>query len=112
MDPWSKGDYSRHIRQEPMVVEKLPEDNPPIDRVPGRGLLVLPILEARRRWNGGENRDAGLSPRPAGARGENGPRGGARGWTRLPGPLVARPGGGLRQMAGWVGPGPPPALLQ
>src|SRR4051812_36406 len=54
MDPWSKGDYSRIIREASMVVEKLPEVIPPSGRVPGRGLLVLPILEARRRRNRGE----------------------------------------------------------
>src|SRR3954463_1040035 len=37
-----------------MVVEKLREVVPPSGRVPGRGLLVLPILEARRRRNRGE----------------------------------------------------------
>ena len=37
-----------------MVVEKLPEVVPPSGRVPGSGLLVLPILEARRRRNRGE----------------------------------------------------------
>src|SRR4051812_40965572 len=37
-----------------MVVEKLPEVVPPSGRVPGRGLLVLPILEERRRRNRGE----------------------------------------------------------
>src|ERR1041385_6645802 len=54
MDPWSKVDYSRIIREASMVVEKLPEVNPPSGRVPGRGLLVLPILEVRRRRNRGE----------------------------------------------------------
>ena len=34
-----------------MVVEKLPVVILPSGRVPGRVLLVLPILEARRRWN-------------------------------------------------------------
>src|SRR4051812_40200565 len=29
MDPWSKVDYSRHIREASMVMEKLPEVNPP-----------------------------------------------------------------------------------
>ena len=29
-----------------MAVEKLPEVNPPFGRVPGRGLLTLPISEA------------------------------------------------------------------
>src|ERR1041385_4515710 len=37
-----------------MVVEKLPKVVPPSGRVPGRGLLVLPILEARRQRNRGE----------------------------------------------------------
>src|SRR3954467_13375446 len=54
MDPWSKVDYSLFIREASMVVEKLPEVVPPSGRVPGRGLLVLPILEARRRRNRGE----------------------------------------------------------
>src|SRR3954470_21723416 len=54
MDPWSKVDYSRIIREASMLEEKLPEVNPPADRVPGRGLLALPILEARRQWKRGE----------------------------------------------------------
>ena len=54
MDPWSKVYYSRHIREASMVVEKLPEVIPPSGRVPGRGLLMLPILEALRRRNRGE----------------------------------------------------------
>ena len=37
-----------------MVERRLPEVNPPSGRVPGRGLLVLPISEARRRRNRGE----------------------------------------------------------
>jgi len=68
MDPWSKGDYSRLIREALMVVERLPEVIPPSGRVPGRGLLMLPILEALRRRNRGENRDAGFLPRVSGAR--------------------------------------------
>src|ERR1043165_4733694 len=68
MDPWSKVDYSWIIREASMVVDKLPEVNPPSGRVPGRGLLVLPILEARRRWNRGEiakkgSRQGGFSSR-------------------------------------------------
>ena len=51
MDPWSKVDYSWLIREASMVVEKLPEVNPPSDRVMGRGLLAAPILESRRRQN-------------------------------------------------------------
>src|SRR4051812_29975062 len=37
-----------------MVEERLPEVNPPSVRVPGRGLLALPILVARRQRNRGE----------------------------------------------------------
>src|SRR3954468_6158262 len=51
MDPWSKGDYSRIIREASMVVEKVPVVILPYGRVPGRVLLALPILEARRRRN-------------------------------------------------------------
>ena len=53
MDPWSKVDYSRLIREVSMVVEKLPVVVLPSDRVAGRVLLMLPILEARRRQNKG-----------------------------------------------------------
>src|SRR4051812_18032420 len=56
MDPWSKGGYSWHIREALMVVEKLPEINPPSDRVPGQGLLTIQISGSRRRRNNGENR--------------------------------------------------------
>src|SRR3954462_6691947 len=54
MDPWSKVDYLRIIREASMVVEKLPEVDPPSGRVLGRGLLALPILEAQRRRNRGK----------------------------------------------------------
>src|SRR3954468_23994369 len=37
-----------------MVERRLPEVVPPSGRVPGRGLLVLPFSEARRRRNRGE----------------------------------------------------------
>ena len=55
MDPWSKGDYSRIVREASMVVEKVPVVILPSGRVPGRVLLVLPILEsaaaAKQRWD-------------------------------------------------------------
>src|ERR1041384_4533175 len=54
MDPWSKGNYSRVIREASMVERRLPEVGPPSGRVPGRGLLVLPISEVRRRRNRGK----------------------------------------------------------
>src|SRR4051812_7010703 len=49
MDPWSKGDYSRHIREASMVMEGLPEVVPPSGRVPRQLLLAAPILKRRRR---------------------------------------------------------------
>src|ERR1041385_4926937 len=53
-DPWSKVNYSRHIREASMVKGKLPEVDPPSGRVPGRSLVELPIWEPRRRRNRGE----------------------------------------------------------
>src|SRR4051812_18929974 len=70
MDPWPKVDYSRHIREASMVVERSSEVNPPSGRVPRRGLLALPILEARRR-NREVNPDAGFSSRVSATRGKN-----------------------------------------
>src|SRR4051812_45538499 len=49
MDPWSKGDYSRYIREASMAMEGLPEVVPPSGRVPGQLLLAAPILKRRRR---------------------------------------------------------------
>src|SRR4051812_41492929 len=54
MDPWSKVDYSRHIREASMAMEKLPEVNPSFGRVPGQHLLAAPILKRRRRWRNKE----------------------------------------------------------
>src|ERR1041384_3115224 len=55
MDPWSKEDYSRHIWEALMVVEKLPEINPPSGRLPGQVCLAILILESRRQRNSDEN---------------------------------------------------------
>src|SRR3954467_7813756 len=71
MDPSSKVDYSRSIREASMVVEKLLEVNPPSGRVPGRGLLVLLILEARRLRNRGEIAKKGSVPEGFSSRGIN-----------------------------------------
>src|ERR1041385_1333713 len=103
-DPWSKGNYSRHVREASMVERRLPEVVPPSGRVPGRSLLVLPISEARRRRNRSEIAKKGSSfegfPRrriyrrrgqPGGAPGVQAPpwRGQPLGRaTRAPGPLV------------------------
>src|SRR3954468_14305185 len=100
MDPWSKVDHSRVIREASTVVEKLSKVNPPSGSVVGRGLLVLPILEARQRRNRGENRDEGLPSRVFGARGKYRPKGALGG-----GPSPQAP---WRHLAAWVGLGSPP----
>src|ERR1044071_9883292 len=100
MDPWSKVDYSRFIREASMVVEKLPEVIPPSGRVPGRGLLVLPVLESRRRWNRGEIAKKGSVPKGFSSRGINRRKGAARGGPGAPGAPPARPGGPPRPPAG------------
>src|SRR4051812_42977081 len=79
MDPLSKVDYSWFIREASMVVEKLPEVVPPSGRVPGRGLLVLPILEAQRQRNRGEIVKKGSRHGGFTSRGLYGRRGAARG---------------------------------
>src|SRR4051812_11284192 len=97
MDPWSKVDYPRLIREASMVVEKLPEVNPPSGRVPGQGLLAAPILESQRRRNRGEIAKKGSVLEGFGGRGKYRPKGGqgvvpgVQGGraTRAPAPLVA-----------------------
>src|SRR3954465_10102545 len=91
MDPWSKVDYSRFIREASMVVEKLSEVVPPSGRVPGRCLLVLPILEARRRWNRGEIAKKGSRLGSFPSQRIYGRRGAVRGATRGLGGPLARP---------------------
>src|SRR4051812_954145 len=54
MDPWSKGDYSRHIREASMDMDGLPEGVSPSDRVPEQLLQAAPILKRRRRRYRGE----------------------------------------------------------
>src|ERR1043165_741810 len=49
MEPWSKVDYSRHIREASMEMEGLPKVIPPSGRVPGQRLLADPILKRRRQ---------------------------------------------------------------
>src|SRR4051812_47627359 len=84
IDPWSKVDYSRFIREASMVVEKLSEVVPPSGRVPGRGLLVLPILEVRQPRNIGEITKKGSVPEGFSSRGINRRKGEARGGPGAP----------------------------
>src|SRR3954469_19643338 len=88
MDPWSKGDYSRHIREASMAMDGLPEGVPPPGRVTGQLLLAAPILKRRRRRYREENGNSrlifgvsstGIKYRPKGA-----PRGGHRAARRVP----------------------------
>src|SRR3954471_7763402 len=53
-DPWSKGDYSRYIREASMAMDGLPEGVPPFGRVPEQLLQAAPILKRRRRRYRGE----------------------------------------------------------
>src|SRR4051812_34143433 len=103
MDPWSKVDYSRFIREASMVVEKLPEVIPPSGRVSGRGLMVLPILEARRRRNRGEIAKKGSVPEGFSSWGINRRKGAARGGPGAPG----APWRGQRWGRALWPPGPP-----
>src|SRR3954469_9542812 len=47
MDPWSKGDYSRHIREASMAMDGLPEGGSPSGRVPEQLFHAAPILKWR-----------------------------------------------------------------
>src|SRR4051812_30578102 len=111
MDPWSKGDYSQLIREASMVVERLPVAVLPSGRVPGRVLLVLPILEARRRRNKDEIVKKGSVLEGFRMRGKYMPKGVTRGGEGGPGAPPARPGGGPRGQAAWAAPGSPLAPL-
>ena len=107
MDPWSKVDYSRLIREASMVVEKLPVVVLPSGRVPERVLLMLPILEALRRQNRGEIAKKGAGLEGFGTRGIYMRRGVARGGAGAPGAPWRSQGWGR---ARWP-PGPPLAPL-
>src|SRR6187399_723988 len=110
MDPWSKVDYSRLIREASMVVEKLPVVVLPSSRVPGRVLLMLPILEALRRRNRGEIAKKGSILEGFGTRGIYRRRGAVRGGAGAPGapPGAARGGAapGGRLGLPWLPSGP------
>src|SRR6187399_927058 len=111
MDLWSKGDYSQLIREASMMVEKLPVVVLPSGRVPGRVLLVLPILEARRRRNRYEIAKKGSVLEGFGTRAIYMQKEVTRGGGGAPGAPLARPGVGPRRVAAWATPGSPLALL-
>src|SRR3954469_15619418 len=105
MDPWSKVDYSRLIREASMAMEKLPEMNPPSDRVPGQGLLAAPILKRRRQQNREEITKKGSVLEGFGSRCKYRPKG-ARGGPGSPGGPLARPRVGPHHQGAWT-PGAP-----
>src|SRR3954467_12874302 len=101
MDPWSKGDYSRIIREASMVVEKVPVAILPSGRVPGRVLLALLILEARRRRNRDAIVEKGSRPEGFETCFKYTPKGGVGRLLGGPGGPPARPRGGGATRAPW-----------
>src|SRR3954467_299203 len=53
-DPWSKGNYSRYIREASMAMQGLPEGVASPGRVPEQLLQAAPTSNWRRRRNRGE----------------------------------------------------------
>src|SRR3954447_12456299 len=90
-DPWSKGDYSRHIREASMAMDGLPEGVSASGRVPEQLLQAAPILKWRRRNKEGfakKGSRLGVST----PRGKYRRRGASRGPTGQSGGSLARPG--------------------
>src|ERR1041384_2138148 len=104
MDPWSKGDYSRHIREASMAMEGLPEVVPPSDRVPGQLLLSAPILKWRRQRYREESGNSMSILAVSSAGTKYRPKGALRGATGQPGGCPARPEGAPGTLLGawWV----------
>src|SRR4051812_48378424 len=111
MDPWSKGDYSRHISEASMAIDGLPEGVSPSGRVPGQLLQAAPILKRRRRRNGEVHTKKGSVLGFSTPRGKYRRKGVSRGPTRKPGGLLARPRVGPRQGPSWSLVVGPPCLL-
>src|ERR1044072_255282 len=110
-DPWSKGDYSRHIREASMAMDGLPEGVPPSGRVPMQLLQAAPILKRwRRRYRGEFARKRSLL-------GVSTPRAKYR-RRRAPGGPTSQPKGSLAQprvgscnLPSWLAGGGPPPIL-
>src|SRR4051812_1841083 len=107
MDPWSKVDYSQHIREESMEMEGLPEVIPNSGRVPGQRLLAAPILKRRRRRYREEIRKKTCILGISSMGGIYRQRGAARGPTRVPGVPPAQPSPRARHQGAWVPGGGP-----
>ena len=93
-----------------MVVVRLPVVILPSGRVPGRVLLVLPILEARRRRNRDEIAKKGSVLEGFGTRCKYMPKGASEEARGAQAPW-RRGQEGARPLAAWSPGGPPPALL-
>src|SRR3954470_22534103 len=109
MDPWSKGDYSRHIREASMAMDGLPEGVFPSDRVPEQLLQAAPILKRRPQRNREEFAKKGSCSEGFRTRGKYRRRGESGGPTGQPGGPLARPRVGPRQAPSWVPGGGPPS---
>src|SRR4051812_1006341 len=95
MDPWSKVDYSRHIREASMEIEGLP---------------AAPVLKRRRRRNREDIGKRGSSFRVSSTRSKFRRKGAAMGATRGPGTPGRDhpPGPATRAPGDLVGPLCPP----
>src|SRR3954470_12652786 len=111
MDPWSKGDYSWHIREASMAMDGLPEGVPPSGRVPRQLFQVAPILKRRRRRYRGEFARKRSILGVSTPRGKYRRRGASRGPTRQSGGSLARPRLGPSQQPSWLPGGGPPSFL-
>src|SRR3954466_5527233 len=110
-NPWSKGDYSRHIREASMAMDGLPEGVSPSGRVPGQLLQAAPILKRRRRRNREVLAKKGSVLGVSTPRGKYRRRGESRGPMRQSGGSLARPRVGPRHQPSWLPGGGPPSFL-
>src|ERR1043165_6553505 len=110
-DPWSKGDYSRHIREASMAMDGLPEWVPPSGRVPGQLLQAAPILKRRRLRYRGEFAKVRLILGVSTPRAKYRRSGAPGGPASQPGGSLARPRVGPRHLPSWLAGGGPPPLL-
>src|ERR1044072_2831007 len=110
-DPWSKGDYSQHIREVSMAMDGLPEGVSPSSRVPEQLLQAAPILKRRQRRNreGFAKKVSCLGV--SAPRGKYRRRGASRGPTGQPGGCPVRPRVGPCQGPFWLPGGGPTSLF-
>src|SRR3954466_4002171 len=109
-DLWSKGEYSRHIREASMAMDGLPEGVPPSGKVPEQLLQAAPILKRRWQRYRGEIGKKGFVSGVSSPRGKYRRRGAPGGPTSQPGVPLARPRVGPRQGPFWPPGGVPPSL--